>query len=90
MAYADMRLEPPCVDLDRNAPAEELYKVGLAYAAGTGVAIDLVAAHKWFNLAAAKGSEAGKAARQDMADQMSADEVARAQRAAREWFMKAS
>jgi hypothetical protein len=40
----------------------------------------------WFNLAAVRGSEAAKECRRELADQMSKDEVAQAQRAAREWL----
>ncbi len=50
--------------------------------------MDLVEAHKWFNLAAVRGSEDAKICRKDMAEQMSAHEVAAAQKAAREWLTR--
>lgn len=63
------------------------YDLGVAYSTGTGGAdYDLVEAHKWFNLAAVAGNEAAQAARAEIADDMSAREVATAQRAARDWL----
>lgn len=86
MAYADGAIEPPCAGLTAEADNEDLYRMGLVYATGLGVAEDLVQAHKWFNLAAVRGHEAAKVCRMEMADQMSADEIATAQKQAREWL----
>jgi len=86
MAYATGPIEMPGNDLANDAPHEELYRVGLIYSTGIGAAEDIVAAHKWFNLAAARGNEDAKQARQDMADQMTTEEIALAQKAAREWL----
>ncbi|HAC57302.1 MAG TPA: hypothetical protein DCF73_02975, partial [Rhodobiaceae bacterium] len=36
---------------------DALYNLGLMYSTGRGVDVDLVTAHKWFNLAAMKGSD---------------------------------
>jgi TPR repeat protein len=55
MAYADIRIEAPEAFLTKEAAAEDLYRVGLIYSEGLDVAVDLVAAHKFFNLAAARG-----------------------------------
>jgi TPR repeat protein len=52
------------------------------------VAADLIAAHKWFNLAAVKGNRAAANYRQELAREMSASDVAEAQRAAREWLSR--
>jgi len=46
-----------------------------------------VAAHKWFNLAALKGRADAIKMRREVADQMSRDEIAVAQREARDWMM---
>jgi hypothetical protein len=46
-----------------------------------------VAAHKWFNLAAMRGSLAAKARRAEIALEMSAAQIADAQRAARAWLL---
>ena len=85
MPFADTSIELPCADLDANSDPDTLYQTGLAYSLGDGVSLDLVQAHKWFNLAASKGVEAAKDLRKEMADQMSSDEVREAQKAAREW-----
>jgi hypothetical protein len=50
------------------------------------VAADLVVAHKWFNLAAARGNRSALTYRSELAREMSADQVAEAQRLAREWL----
>ncbi|MEM7767063.1 MAG: hypothetical protein AAF253_06205 [Pseudomonadota bacterium] len=86
MPFADMTIELPCEGLDATSEPHALYQAGLAYSLGEAVATDLVAAHKWFNLAAAKGVEEAKTLRQEMADQMSETEIREAQKAAREWL----
>lgn len=66
--------------------SESLYDLGLIYSTGNGVEVDLVTAHKWFNLAAMRGSEAARAYRAELAREMTAAEIAEAQRQAREWL----
>lgn len=90
MAYADVQIEVPEFGLTKEAPADELYHIGLVYSEGLGVAIDLIAAHKWFALAAARGHREAKFCRQEMADMMCSEDVTKAQRAAREWLKKAN
>ncbi len=90
MAYADSQIEAPEFGLAKDAPADELYRLGLIYAEGIGVGVDIVAAHKWFNLAVARGHREAKVCRQEMAEMMSADDIRIAQRAAREWMKKAN
>lgn len=65
---------------------DALYNLGLMYSTGRGVEVDLITAHKWFNLAAMKGSEPARMCRAELASEMSAIEVAEAQRQAREWL----
>jgi TPR repeat protein len=65
---------------------EDFFDLGLVYSTGREVAADLIAAHKWFNLAAVKGNREAAQYRQEVAREMSATEVAEAQRAAREWL----
>lgn len=61
------------------------YELGVAYSTGTaGADYDLIEAHKWFNLAAAWGHEAAPAARTEISEDMTAREIATAQRAARD------
>lgn len=66
---------------------DALFELGMLYATGRDVAADLVAAHKWFNLAAMRGSLAAKARRAEIALEMSAAQIANAQRAARAWLL---
>ena len=64
--------------------ATAAFDLGVAYSTGTrGVTVDLTCAHQWFNLAAAWGHEDGPAARADVSEDMTAREIANAQRAAR-------
>ncbi|MEM0985663.1 MAG: hypothetical protein AAGJ32_05410 [Pseudomonadota bacterium] len=86
MPFAEMSIELPCGGLDGTSEPEALYQAGLAYSLGEDVAMDLIAAHKWFNLAASKGVEEAKVLRQEIADQMSDGEIREAQKAAREWL----
>jgi len=67
--------------------AQARYDLGVAYSCGSsGVGIDLVEAHKWFNLAALAGSEEGQYCRAEISEEMTAREVAEAQRLARAWL----
>jgi uncharacterized protein len=50
--------------------------------------VDLVQAHKWFNLAAMNGHERGHECRSEISEDMSAREIAEAQRQARSWLME--
>jgi TPR repeat protein len=90
MAYADIQFAPPESLLTRDASAEDLYRIGLMYANGMDVVLDFVAAHKWFNLAASRGHADARWYRSEMAEMLSASDVAAAQRAAREWLRKAN
>jgi TPR repeat protein len=68
-----------------------LYELGVAYSTGSGgIAVDLIEAHKWFNLAALNGSERAQECRADIAEDMSAREIAEAQRQARAWLAEIS
>lgn len=89
MAFTDMEIAE-ALEAARSTAAncDDLYKLGLIYATGQGGAMDLVQAHMWFNLAAVRGSDAAKECRRELADQMSKDEVAQAQKRAREWLTK--
>lgn len=86
MPYSDAEIELPCTYLSEDSPADEIYRIGLVYAEGIGVEADIVAAHKWFNLAAARGLSAAKDARKEISEQMTTSEIAEAQKAARDWM----
>jgi TPR repeat protein len=63
------------------------FDLGVVYSTGShGVASDLVEAHKWFNIAASQGHEDAAYCRADVADEMTAREIAEAQRRARQWL----
>jgi TPR repeat protein len=86
MAFTDAEIAEAHQAVRDAGQCEDLYKLGLIYATGQGGATDLVQAHMWFNLAAARGFEAAKESRQELACMMSASEIAEAQRRAREWL----
>jgi TPR repeat protein len=67
---------------------DALFELGLMYCAGRDVDLDLVSAHKWFNLAAMRGNEDAKRYRMEIAHEMSKAEIAEAQRQAREWLAR--
>ena len=66
------------------------FKLGMFYSVGGTVPADKVAAHKWFNLAAARGSREAANYRRELAAEMSEREIADAQRLAREWIVAAA
>ncbi len=68
-----------------NGEAEAQYSLGLMYSTGQRVDQNYVTAHKWFNLAAHSGSELARLEREELSAIMSTDEIAEAQRRAREW-----
>ena len=65
------------------ATADDMFALGMKYCIGHDVSQNLVAAHKWFNLAALKGSESAKQYRCEISAEMTAAEIADAQRQAR-------
>jgi TPR repeat protein len=68
------------------AAGDMLFELGMMYSVGRDAPVDLISAHKWFNLAAMKGNLEAIRLRREMADQMSDGEIAAAQRAARDWL----
>ena len=70
-----------------SGDVDALFELGIACSTGgQGVEVDMIAAHKWFNLAALGGSERGQECRADIAGEMSAREIAEAQKQARAWL----
>jgi TPR repeat protein len=74
---------PSIVPELENRSAREL---GTLYAAGRVVPRDLVAAHMWFNIAALRGDREAARQRQEVAAEMSKDEIAQALSWARAWL----
>lgn len=76
------------VEAARAGKSDACYELGVAYAVGrNGVDVDLVEAHKWFNLAAMSGDERAQIDRSEVAADMTAAEIAAAQRQARAFLV---
>jgi hypothetical protein len=69
-----------------KSSAEALCELGVNYATGRGCAVDRVAAHKWLNIAAIKGSDRAAELRADVGAMLTKIELAAALRAARDWM----
>ncbi|MGE0612751.1 MAG: hypothetical protein AB7O70_10440 [Hyphomicrobiales bacterium] len=67
---------------------DALFELGLLYCTGRDVTQDLVTAHKWFNLAAMRGNRAALEYRLELAREMTREQVAEAQREARDWLTR--
>ena len=64
------------------------FELGIAYSTGTSdIAIDMIEAHKWFNLAAMRGDREAQQCRADVAEELTGREIAEAQRAARAFLV---
>ncbi|GHC16914.1 peptidoglycan-binding protein [Aidingimonas halophila] len=72
-------------DAARSDDADAQYMLGRMHEAGNGTAQDFVQAHKWYNLAAARGHSHATEARDSLAERMTTEQIAEAQQAAREW-----
>lgn len=70
----------------QHGGADALFQLGLMYCAGRDVDVDLVEAHKWFNLAAMRGNDEAKAYRLELSREMTKKQIAAAQKSAREWL----
>ena len=68
------------------ASADACLAMGMKYCIGHGVAQNNIAAHKWFNIAAIKGSDKAKSYRLELSQEMTASEIAEAQRQARQFL----
>jgi uncharacterized protein len=66
--------------------AEACLAMGMKFCIGHGVEQNNIAAHKWFNIAAIKGSEKAKSYRLELSQEMTASEIAEAQRQARQFL----
>lgn len=83
---AQFLIESRMRDAARGNP-DALYDLGVCYSTGTsGVEVNLIEAHKFFNLAAVSGLDCAAGARADIAEDMTAREIATAQAAARSWL----
>lgn len=85
MARKKQESEIPVEDAEFGGVAAQ-YQLGLMYSTGKGVPLDYVLAHKWLNLAAMRGDDSARSLRTELAGDMSREEIAEAQRLAREWL----
>src|SRR5438270_2140406 len=70
---------------------DALFELGVTYSTGRGgIGVDLIEAHKWFNLSALSGCTRGQECRAEIALEMTAREIAEAQRQARAWLATTS
>ena len=80
------------IDLEAAIPVQAtaipdvLFERGLYWASGRSGVVNLIAAHKWFNLAAVKGRVDAVQMRREVAELMTDAEIAAAQRDARDWM----
>ena len=81
--HIDLEAALPVAD---TAIPDMLFERGLYWASGRSGVVNLVAAHKWFNLAALKGRADAIPLRREVAALMSDIEIAMAQREARAWI----
>ncbi|HVM37430.1 MAG TPA: hypothetical protein VM265_03460 [Sphingomicrobium sp.] len=83
---AEFLIRSRLADAERG-DVEALFELGVTFSTGRGgVSVDLVEAHKWFNLAALSGCTRGQQCRAEISIEMSAREIAEAQRQARAWL----
>jgi len=86
MARFDIQNSEMAAMMGGEARAETFCDMGLMYATGRGCGVDLVAAHKWLNIAAIKGCDRAAELRADLAATMGKTDLAQALRAARDWM----
>jgi uncharacterized protein len=83
---ANFLMESRLADAARGS-ANAYFDLGVAYSTGSGgVEVNMIEAHKWFNLAALNGNEEAMYCRAEISDEMTAREIAEAQRQARAWL----
>ena len=69
-----------------GSSVDALFELGIMYSTGRDGDVDLIAAHKFFNLAALRGNDAAKRYRMEISREMSKQQIAEAQKMAREWL----
>lgn len=88
---AEDMLVANCLAAAAQGDISAYYDLGVAFSTGSdGALCDLIEAHKWFNLAAVAGHDEAQLCRADIAEEMTAREIAEAQRRAREWLSASS
>jgi uncharacterized protein len=72
--------------MPREDVGHAFLELGIHCTTGAAVPVDLVSAHKWFNIAAMRGNREATRLRREIAAEMTTIEITTAQRAAREWI----
>jgi hypothetical protein len=80
----DLMALDPSVRLDEAG--SDFFQLGMSCTTGRAAPVDLISAHKWFNVAATLGNKDAVRWRQEIAAEMSTAEITTAQRAARAWI----
>ncbi len=87
MEFVVEKNDAPAESEEQPMSGEALYRLGLEASVGEdGEGFDLISAHKWFNLAAMRGNQEARAYRAELAKEMTTEEIAEAQRLAREYL----
>ncbi len=80
-----------CLAAAAQGDLSAYFDLGVAFSTGShGAQCDLIEAHKWFNLAAVAGHDEAQTCRAEISDEMTAREIAEAQRRARQWIAATS
>ncbi|MEI9851176.1 MAG: SEL1-like repeat protein [Sphingomonas sp.] len=67
--------------------AQACFDLGVIYSSGVDeIDMDLIEAHKWFNIAAMSGDGRAMECRAEISEDMTAREIIAAQKAARDWL----
>jgi uncharacterized protein len=92
MAYdmSSVEMNAPTTEVLVETQEPNLFELGLSHSTGVGAEVDYVEAHKWFNIAALRGDCEAKQRRQELTAMMTQSQVSAAQRAAREWLLRAA
>lgn len=88
MARFDIGQVDACDMSSALTTGEAYYELGLMYAAGRNQAPDLIAAHKWLNVAVARGYAEAALRRAELSAEMTREQIAAAQREARVWLTR--
>ena len=78
--------QPPAAQAAEQDDDAAQFNLGMMYCIGREVPQDMISAHKFFNLATIRGNETAQEYRREIAAEMSAQEIAEAQRQARNWL----
>lgn len=88
MARMDMTAAEGANSNPLECSAEAYYRLGLMYSAGRDCPLDYVVAHKWFNVALARGCREAAELRNELASQMSVEQISVALREARAFITR--